>query len=155
MTRTQQQPFDAAAEREARIVERMGKCVHFTGIQNDTCKAGVSYESVRVEHEPINGARFSRPCIAKFNAAGVTCASRCPHTREQSEAREVEAEASFERATKAIVAIREHSKATGQFSAIIDCPACGTPNSLGYGIARSNGHIHARCNTPKCVAFMQ
>lgn len=40
MTTTRREPFDPAAEREKRIVERIGKCKHFTGLQNKTCEAG-------------------------------------------------------------------------------------------------------------------
>lgn len=154
-TRRRSEPFDPAAERERRIVDRMDKCVHFTGLQNKACEAGVEYDAVRVKHEPIDGFRDSIPCLARHNPGGATCASLCPHSREQSEAREAEISASIERSMKATKAIREHSKSTGRMSDVIDCPACGTPKALGYGIARSNGHIHARCNTPKCVAFMQ
>jgi len=30
-----------------------GKCVHFTGLMNDTCKAGVKYSDVQLDHAPI------------------------------------------------------------------------------------------------------
>lgn len=34
------------------------------------------------------------------------------------------------------------------------CPICIT-GTLAYSVSGYNGHIHARCSTPNCVAFIQ
>ncbi len=37
---------------------------------------------------------------------------------------------------------------------IMQCPICKT-GKLKYSRANSNGHVHARCSTDGCVAFME
>lgn len=57
-------------------------------------------------------------------------------------------------AATALAAIQEHAAGQRGIANVIPCPACGT-GQLHYSVARSNGHIHARCSTPGCVTFMQ
>ena len=55
-----------------KIAEEMKRCVHFTGIQHDTCRAGVNY------HELLGtgvGCFAHMPCLADDGAA-VVCESR-------------------------------------------------------------------------------
>lgn len=134
------------------IAQKMGTCKHFNGLRHDCCLAGVRYQDLVPDgKEP--SARASMPCMDKYNPSGTTCEKREPHTREEAEARWRALNGSGERTMKAIRAIADHIKATGKYADIIDCPNCG--NRLGYGKARSNGHVHARCDTPGCVSFMQ
>ena len=58
-----------------------GKCRHFNGIYNDTCEAGISYDSVR----DTSTRPYHLPC---FKEDG--CAERCQHTSYLTDA-EVEA----------------------------------------------------------------
>jgi len=51
-----------------------GKCIHFTGIHNDACKAGVKYRAVRVD-EPRRGW----PCLT---LAGQVQVGRCDLYRD-------------------------------------------------------------------------
>jgi len=37
-------------------------CIHFTGLMNDTCKAGVEYKSVKLEHRAPDGLH-AYPCF--------------------------------------------------------------------------------------------
>ena len=55
----------------------------------------------------------------------------------------------------AIIAIQADAESTGGLTGAVDCPACGQAKALHYGIAASNKHIHARCKTANCIAFMQ
>lgn len=48
---------------------------------------------------------------------------------------------------------REAIIATKQGSGVIDCPNCG--NKLHFSVARSNGHVHAHCETRLCVSWME
>lgn len=36
----------------------------------------------------------------------------------------------------------------------IGCPSCES-GKLSYSVASVNGHMHARCSTPDCVAWME
>jgi len=57
------------------------------------------------------------------------------------------------RAMKALAAVLDHAGSKRGVAATITCPCCH--GRLVYSIARGNGHIHARCQTPGCVEFMQ
>ncbi len=37
----------------------------------------------------------------------------------------------------------------------IACPICGVANALRFRRAASNGHVHAACQTPGCVQWME
>lgn len=47
---------------------------------------------------------------------------------------------------------RQNNKKGG--SGCIDCPVCGNKESLFFSRAAYNGHIHAKCKTADCVAWM-
>src|SRR3712207_732434 len=59
-------------------VMKAGTCKHFNGIQNDRCKLGIAYASVRTDHDHVP-SRFggtttrSLPCISDDNHGGTTC----------------------------------------------------------------------------------
>lgn len=40
-------------------------------------------------------------------------------------------------------------------SGAIDCPVCGSVQTLTWSRAESNGHIWAKCRTAECVSFIQ
>ena len=58
-----------------------GKCKHFNGTQHKQCKAGVSYDTVHLKHEPMvcghgHAISGSLPCHEKWNPGGATCEKR-------------------------------------------------------------------------------
>jgi hypothetical protein len=59
----------------------------------------------------------------------------------------------IERFVRAIEAIQAHAAGRRGIEGTISCPSCQA--SLHYGIAAYNGHVHARCETPGCVDFIQ
>jgi hypothetical protein len=137
------------------------RCVHFTGLQNGVCKAGVSYASVKIDHEPIpytrRGVTYSTarsfPCLASYNAAGAVCEKRCAPTPDQVAAEEAESARMIEDVVKARGGITEATNGKRGVSGTIICPRClGT---LHYSVARSNGHVCARCATEGCLAWME
>lgn len=127
------------------------KCVHFNGMMNDTCKAGVDYDSVKVAREPGKG--WDLPCFKDRKPCSITCDKQQFPTAEYVQARLDEIEQSSIRTFGAIAAIQKHANGKRGVAAVIECPAC--KGDLHYSIAGVNGHIHARCSTPNCVAFMQ
>lgn len=46
-------------------------------------------------------------------------------------------------------------KGTVGSSGTIPCPVCGKDASLQYSRSGYNGHVHARCDTQDCVAWME
>ena len=136
------------------------KCVHFTGTMQKTCKAGVAYAAVTVQHEPIEYVRRgvtytatrSMPCNHRLNHCGATCsASRFPTPEEVTA--EVEASrVQMEKMFGCRAAIVQHIKETGVERGVIKCPAC--KGELGYCRAL-NGHIWGHCSTEGCASWIE
>jgi hypothetical protein len=64
--------------RERSIQHEMRRCVHFSGIHHDKCRAGVAYATVK----NFLGEGRIYPCVAP---EVMTCASRQLPTQEQAE----------------------------------------------------------------------
>lgn len=67
-------------------------CRHFTGIQNDTCEAGIKYVDVRIV--PPKGM-YQWPCINSEHRA--VCPHFAPYTQEEIDQREREVTEAVER----------------------------------------------------------
>lgn len=148
-----------------------GRCVHYAGRLNagekltpvTHCEAGVAYDSVEIpvtytySRAPWRNrytAHVARPCF-KYEH-GLT--NGCPHCRfptpEEVKAKEEEWESGFRKTMAARKAITDHIGYAKGVSGTIPCPVC-TTGTLSYTRAASNGHIHARCSTEGCVAWME
>lgn len=130
----------------------MERCKHFTGIQHETCAAGVSYASVR----PKDGGGL--PCFRE-----PMCTAECPQvafpTLEDAEREAAEDEAVMKRHSLAHRAAHDDAKAKkfGKGHGGADscpCPVCET-GRIYYRVAGYNGHMHAKCETDGCVAWME
>lgn len=135
----------ASERRDEHVRHTMGRCCHFTGLQHDTCDAGVKYDDVKQDRRI--------PCLA-WDANGATCEKAKWPTREEAEAEESAFEAAYARISTAMKAIRAlHGKQRGVAGAM-PCPnGCG--GELRYSIAAYNGHIHGACSTEGCAQWMQ
>jgi hypothetical protein len=159
------------APRETRVMKRLShaeqiadKCVHFTGIMEPTCKAGVRYQDVAVDHAPVEYRREgstapyrrtrSIPCVNSLNLCGATCAKREMPTPEAVAARVAESEREIGQVFAAMKLIRDAVGKTDGGTGTVDCPRCSGERTLRYSVA-SNGHIHARCSTGGCLAWME
>jgi hypothetical protein len=155
--------------REVNIANRMGRCVHFTGLMgagmevHPACAAGVRYDIVTIKHEPMpyerRGVNYttssSMPCLSgSHNLAGATCDKRHTMTREEAEADERKMSEFIEQMGTARKAILANIKATGKNGGSIPCPSCKS-GTLGYSRASSNGHVHAHCSTAGCLSWME
>jgi hypothetical protein len=140
---------------EQREKRRLERCKHFTGIQNQVCQLGIKYASVRFENMfPQTGGRAVQyPCI---DPGCDRCDKREYQTPEESEAEE---KMFAERTAMMIAALNAISQHAGKFTkgegsrGVIECPTC--KGKLHYSRAGYNGHVHAKCETADCVAFMQ
>lgn len=133
-----------------------GRCVHFNGIGNDTCDAGVKYDDVR----DTSTKPYSLPCLAKYNTAGAKCDKCRVPTAEELAAEEAEYKRTSEGIRKARAAIVAHcgrpwKKGMPGKSGVIACPVCDKPDALRFGRAGYNGHVHASCLTEGCVSWME
>lgn len=127
----------------------MARCVHFTGLGEEQCAAGVRYE--RFENAP------GFPCLKKFDHGGHTCEQRRWTTQEEAEAilaRHAVLEAKMAKATAVVNRCKEDFEQTQQTAFEEPCPAC-FDGRLRINIASSNGHAWVRCSTPDCVRWQE
>lgn len=131
-------------------------CNHYRSMHNnDTCKVGVSYESLK-------GIAFEkRPCFCKpGKEPNAGCSLMEMPTPEELAETEAYFRKRFEMTNKAREAIVTHlggawKRGVAGASGVIDCPVCGVEKSLQFSRAGCNGHIHASCNTQDCVRWME
>lgn len=115
------------------------RCIHFTGLMNDCCKAGVLYKDVKIK--PQGAYMCQIPCIK----TGGFCEKFETLTEEQAEKESKEIEEISERSFIVYAIIKTDERQQGD----IDCP-CG--GKVKFTKASSNGHIWCKCN--KCdLAF--
>lgn len=143
---------------ELKVKREMDQCVHFRGIQHDTCKADVHLRQL------VGGADFGWarriPCFkSDAKDCSVTCAKREFMTREQAEAEVKKDDAHMERAMLGITAAHEDAEKKGIIRGVggaseLPCPTeCG--GTLRYRVASINGHMHAACTTDGCLRWME
>ena len=130
-------------------VKRDPWCRHRTAFDRKkfpVCKAGVDYHQ-------YDGPFDMMPCLGSSPQAIARCPQFSGWTAEENAARELEYQQAWARITLAIKAIREAAQGDRGCVGRTACPSCN--GHLHYSIARVNGHIHARCDTPNCVSFIQ
>ena len=122
------------------------RCLHFNGVQNDTCKAGVCYE----------GFKFVKklPCLRSL-AGDTTCEKRQWLTEEQVNAEAADLERRAAKFMKLMPLIKRIKKEhEGQsWSGVETCPEC--QGRLHLSIAGCNGHVHGCCETEGCLKWME
>lgn len=108
-------------------------CIHFNGIMNAECKAGVKYADVRV------GRPYQFPCL---NQGGQCDKCKFPTAEEvQAELKEIKDDSLT--ALVIITEIFKQEKKEKRGCGYIECPCGGT---VSYSIAQINGHIRANCS---------
>lgn len=131
---------------EKQAEKMMGRCVHFNGVLNDCCDAGVSYE-------PFTG---SLPCLKTFDQGRHLCEKRRWRTRAEVEAEHAEHESHTAKFALALPLVSECKAVTyggGDSSFIKACPVCG--GVLRIQIARCNLHARVHCSTDGCVRWIE
>ena len=128
--------------REGQIERYARHCKHFNGLQNKQCEAGIDYNSI-----PKYDGAF--PCFGEFQ-----CAKYEAQGADAVRARFEEADKQFKGLMVARQAIVDHTNGERGVAGKIPCPVC-TVGELRFTIAKCNGHIHAKCLTAGCVAWVE
>lgn len=130
------------------------KCVHFNGLQHKTCRADVAYDEL--DEGKRVAYRKSLPCFKPEDGCEQAKCEKCHFpTEEDVQARLDEIQAHTDQmalALKLIAPIRKEQKGKN-WSGVLECPVC--KGKLHVSHAAYNGHVHARCETPDCVAWME
>ena len=129
------------------------KCVHFNGLQHDKCDAGIAYQTHRDAGFPC----FRGEAKDKLVKGKTPC--QCEKQEWPTE-EAVQAEiAMWDRESqktnhgmKAVEQIRRDHKGQN-WSGVIECPICN--GRLHVSHAACNNHVHAQCETPGCLAWME
>ena len=147
-----------------------GTCIHFNGVQNDTCKRGVRYDQfargkpcIQFIQKSARGGTYLRagelPAETKpfFGALPKeSCAFYEEPTAEQVQADRAEIDAHF---VKTIAAIKVSSawrlkpKPASDRQDVVECPVC--KGKLHLSQSAYNGHVHGKCETADCVEWME
>ena len=111
-----------------------GKCIHFNGISNKCCDAGIRYDSVR----DTSDRPYKLPCLKNNPMGGGSCEKVQFLTPDQVKEK---AEEILSHAAMGLVALDRIIK-DGKQSGSVECPSCN--GKLNY-VKAGNGHIHAGC----------
>lgn len=143
-------------------LNRTGKtwCRHYRSMQNDDCRIGIRYDSVRPE--PKEGIKLEMPC---WGGELGGCPKYSGYTPEEIAEQDRKIEENFQRtniARKAVVArafelgfIRDSGGRRGKsVRGSLPCPICNL-GTLSFSRAACNGHVHAACSTPSCVRWLE
>lgn len=131
---------------------KTGVCKHFRGIQHDTCRAGLNARDI------TGGEAFGwtkrMPCFATNNATAL-CEKYEEPTTEELAKQEAEWERVFARMAKVRPIISELKSIykDQSWAGTRECPICS--GTLHLAISASNGHVHGRCETDGCLAWME
>lgn len=138
---------------ERQAAARAVDCVHFTGIQNKQCAAGVLYDTLR-----IDGTLKGMPCLPSLlkGPPAVECALYRARTAEELAEENKQKAESWERmkvALKFVATWRTHPKPAVSRGEVVVCPCC--QGRLHLSQSSYNGHVHGRCETEGCVSWME
>lgn len=138
-------------------------CIHYRsplqGIGKEdltTCEAGVEFKSV----QPVTGPTFrGQPCFltdkGESKPGALPCEKLRRPTSEEIAAHEkwlAERMGRLGIVMKGIMPWRQAHKGKSA-QEVIECPAC--QGRLHLSISSYNGHVHGKCETDGCVAWME
>lgn len=128
---------------------RKGTCKHYNRhvAEHGECEADINVR--RAVGGPDSGWLMRTPCFVDHEQKAFMCERYAEPTDEELAARNAEIAASIKRIGIARKAILD---AGAKPSGTIKCPHCA--GTLHWSKA-SNGHIHAKCSTAKCVSWME
>jgi hypothetical protein len=147
-----------------------GSCIHFNGALNELCKRGVRYEQFRPGlpciqfiHKSARGGTYLKAGEAPTETKpfpGAQPKERCPFyaepTTEQVQADREELDASLAKTVagiKVASAWRVKPKPAQDRREVVECPVC--KGRLHLSQSAYNGHVHGKCETERCVSWME
>ena len=129
-------------------------CKQYDGLaifRGGKCKAGID---PRVSFcDGSSFAMIKRIPWLKSNTDAPRCHLADFPTQEEVEAENAAFKAYVDDFLKFMPLARNAMIATKSDGGCMDCPKCG--QGLRWSKARSNGHIHAKCDTEGCLSWME
>lgn len=145
------------SDREQYVLRRMETCRHFDGRSRlaggeTVCKAGIKYPD-----GPLPCIRLLRADPPTIEQRRAQCSSLDCHSRAEAEADYDDGEAHLAKTMRVLAAIvpwrtwtRESRVSKAE---VIECPEC--KGKLHLSQSAYNGHVHGKCETEGCVAWME
>lgn len=129
------------------------RCVHFSGMMNACCAAGIEYAPLK----DVSVKPYGYPCFKEHEH--LPCGQRRFHTPEEVAAEVAEANESFYRTIKAMRAAKRDAAVYGfgkgkGGNGEVKCPCC-EGGILYYRVSGYNGHMHAKCSTDGCASWLE
>jgi hypothetical protein len=124
-------------------------CRHYSSpVHNECCKVGVNYRKLGDDSRAGYLARL--PCVvdSPLTKEPVTCDKVSLLTEDELTKKKQEITESSKHLFTAVVEIRKTKLQQGH----IECPKC--KDELHFSVAKSNGHIWAKCKTPNCLSWI-
>lgn len=130
------------------------------------CAAGICYKDVSVrgewkyrnEREGSGGPQYTMgkcsPCHRDYNFGGAVCDKVEFPSEQEIDDHLNETRMLIERVGIARRAIMEHCGGKRGVRGSLSCPVC-VSGTLHYSVAGYNGHVHAKCDSAGCVAWME
>lgn len=132
----------ALRERPSLAEQHGNRCVHFNGIQNKKCDANINY--------PPDCRNL--PCHKK---SGLVCPKQHFPTENEIKQFVEETEQRLNEMAKAFIIVgkikKEHKGEN--WKGIEVCPVCGGKLHLSH--SSFNGHVWGKCETEKCLGWME
>jgi hypothetical protein len=136
-------------------------CAHYKpkpgAVRSDYCALGCG-ASERMDAGRKAGQPNMTPCIGGHKAADVL--ALCPKWERRSMEHSIARADSFEEMFKRMEIVdpvvtkwRTIPKPATSRAEVIECPVC--KGRLHLSQSSYNGHVHAKCETADCVAFME
>ena len=116
------------------------RCIHFNGVMERVCKAGVSYADVRV------GKPYQFPCLKQ---AGFCMQCKFP-TAEEVAKELAEINKFGESSLKAFLLVKSHYQKTKQQTGTIKCE-CG--GDLKFSVSVQHNHLHVAAKCSSCGVY--
>lgn len=144
--------------RDKTIAFEMNYCQHYTrgSGANMVCAAGIDLKSVQIVPTGEKGIKWG-PCIEGHTLTDPK--AHCPHwirrTREMGEKRADALQRSLDMMTLVMPVVSKwRSKPPFKSQRdVIECPVC--KGRLHLSQSSYNGHVHGKCETAGCAAWME
>ena len=140
------------------IVDRKkkGQCIHFNGVQNDECKAGINYKEICGGQEKGIFARL--PCLnTEYQKPDeqVNCEKYSEPTDQEIIDYGNWHNEHMDKMRKVMVGIKPWRDAhqNESFQEVVECPVC--KGRLHLSISSYNSHVHGNCASDDCVSWME
>jgi hypothetical protein len=130
---------------------KKGTCVHFNGIQHETCEAGLNMRKVTSGEACGWAARMA--CIQNDQTEAV-CENYTEPTDEQIKASNEELDKLMENMKLVyplISKFKQENPSGGQGE--VECPVC--KGVMQYSVSGYNLHCHGKCKTEGCLSWME